>query len=1320
MLRSFLLLLLLPLTASAAEPTFTPPTGLALWLDATRIEGKDGSTISRWPDASPARRDVTQSDAAKQPKLVRREKLAFVRFDGVDDCLRHVSSERTSQGATVFVVASPHANPGEFRAFLAANAPKRRDYETGFTLDQGPFGSIRFDTLNVEGVGFGGARDLLDQSHPFGTVRPIEVSIDPGAKKVSLQVDGKPCQSRPLQGGALRLDEITIGARFYTNGPGAQVPRGFLAGDLCEVLLFERALTETEAKSVREYLRTKWAGLKETQPQATPGVPLKTVEKPPAVQFFTPGFRVRELPVDLTNINNVRYRDDGVLVALAYDGNVYLLDDTNGDGLEDRVRLFWEGRGKVRGPIGLALTPKGYAKGRGVVFPCKGKVMMVLDTDGDEKADREIVVASGWKELPHGVDALGICFDPKDHAIYFGLGCADFTNAYQVDGTGKARYRTDSERGTIQRVSPDLANRETVCTGVRFTVGLAINGEGDLFATDQEGATWLPDGNPFDELLHIERGRHYGFPPRHPRHLPGVVDEPSVFDYGPQHQSTCGLVFNDGFGPEAWRGDAIVSAYSRGKLYRTHLVKTPTGYVASNHLLASTAMLLADSCVGPKGTLVLACHSGGPDWGSGPAGKGKLFKAEYHAEPQPVAVWPAGPGEVRVAFDRPLDPATLPRMRGAVEVQYGRAVRAGDRFEQHRPGYAVVQQQQLTPRHDLPVAGVSLTPDRRTLIVTTATHRDPGYHALTLPRAESESQHPQTDLDYTLNGVEATWTPRDGSPTTLWLPHLDLAVARNLTRGSAAHDAFWEALKKPGTLTLKTRLDLTSLLHPAVQPGANRGHDWPEEAAEIRLSAGSVQVVGWPGEILREKALTRLRLPATADHQPMVTLTLDQPRLAVAWRGSDDVSRALPLHRMTLPRAPRGGEEIPLVRTIPEIVGGSWARGRRLFYAGAAGCAKCHAIHGVGSAIGPDLSNLVHRDYASVLRDVTSPSYALNPDHLTHLIETTDGRVLTGVARTVGDAVHVGDGQGKITRLRRDQIEAMQPVPISTMPEGLGQLLSPAEMKDLMTFLLTAPTMPADFKGPRPGPRSRAEVTAVLAGSSPLPEKVRALNVLLVSGPKDHGPGEHDYPAWQRAWRELLGGAEGVTVSQASPWPSAEQWQKADLAIVFQHGTWNERRALDVDAFLARGGGLVLIHWAVDGAPDAPGFAKRVGLAAPNGKIRFRHGPLELDLTPGKGHPILRNLDTLKMVDESYWKLIGDPGTIRLLGTSREDGRAEPQFWTAERGKGRVFVSIPGHYSWTFDDPLFRVLIFRGMLWSVREPVDRFNALVWPGARVAE
>ncbi len=49
-----------------------------------------------------------------------------------------------------------------------------------------------------------------------------------------------------------------------------------------------------------------------------------------------------------------------------------------------------------------------------------------------------------------------------------------------------------------------------------------------------------------------------------------------------------------------------------------------------------------------------------------------------------------------------------------------------------------------------------------------------------------------------------------------------------------------------------------------------------------------------------------------------------------------------------------------------------------------------------------------------------------------------------------------------------------------------------------------------------------------------------------------------------------------------------------------------------------------------------------------------------------------------------------------------------------------MFVSDPGALtSWTFDDPPFRARLLRGIAWTAKEPVDRFNDLVWPGADVA-
>jgi putative heme-binding domain-containing protein len=1351
-----------------AAPGLPVAEGLELWLDAGRLnaarksEGiaplKAGDPVPAWPDASGHRRHVRQEAAAARPRLVRVGDAWVVRFGGAA-YLRHKGLARSAEGLTVFVVAAPHDNPGDFRGLVAANAIGRRDYETGFTLDLGSAGGTAFDRLNVEGRGFGGERNLLTGSSPFGTLHVIEAVADPGRKQVRLVLDGKPAGERPFQPGPLSLDEITVGARYYTNGPGPQEVRGPFTGDIAEVLVYGRALTAREADVVRRYLERRHARLKEDLPAALKlpgalGQPLVRVADPPPVQVLVPGFTVRRIPVDLPNINNVRYRADGKLVALGYNGNVYLLSDTDGDGLEDHVELFWENKGQIRGPIGLALTPPGYKLGQGVFVPSKGKLSLIVDTDGDGKADKEIIVAQGWKEIPQAVDAIGVALD-KSGSVYFALGTADYANAYLIDKEGRGHYDLKSERGTVQKVSPDFRKRETVCTGVRFPVAMAFNRHGDLFCTDQEGATWLPNGNPFDELLHIQPGRHYGFPPRHPRHLPGVIDEPSVYDYGPQHQSTCGLVFNESagggptFGPRGWAGDALIAGESRGKIYRTKLVKTPAGYVAQNHLLARLNMLTIDVCVSPQGDLVVTTHSGPPDWGTGPGGKGRLYKISYTAgkQPQPVAVWAAGPQEVWVAFDRPLDPQELRGLAGQAKITFGDYVRPGDRFEVLHPPYAVVQMQQRTPRFDLPVRGAQVTADRRTLILTTDPQRQAVHYALMLPgigrpaQADGKRgelpQHPQIDLGYTFTGVTAHWEGKGpGASWSGWLPHLDLAVSRAFTAGSAAHEALWQALKGPGTLTLKTRLDLVDMLRPAVQVGAHLDYEWPAEKVTVALTAAGPFTLRAGKDKARPAARTAgghyeasvtVSGPRPGDLLPVEVILPSAggvPDLRVSYHTAEDSRpRALHLRRLLLPWAEPPGRPAEAVvrRDVPELRGGSWARGRKVFFSEEALCGKCHVVRGQGGAIGPDLSNLVHRDYESVLRDIAEPSFAINPDFITYVASLKDGRVLTGTVRAEGGKLLIGDTKGEVTAVAKGDVEALEPAPKSVMPEGLPKLLGPERLKDLLTFLLTEPPhMPEYGRGPLPPPRTRAEVQAVLAGAPEPPAKTRPLHIVLVAGTKDHGPGEHDYPAWQKVWAELLAAADGVRVSTAWDWPRAKEFREADVMVFYQRGAWTPRRAQDIDAYLARGGGLVYIHWAIEGGPDAPGFARRIGLASNSGKTRFRHGPLDLAFAPGAGHPVARNFAKVHFHDESYWGLVGDPKGVRLLASSVEDGRPRPQFWTLEPGKGRVFVSVLGHYAWTFDDPLFRILLLRGLAWSAREPVDRFNALATMGARLAE
>jgi putative heme-binding domain-containing protein len=1366
MLRTAIAVILLGLLrvipASAGEtpapetwhhPGLTVTRGLQLWLDAGRQNAArqklgqpqlhDGEKVAIWYDASGHGRHLTQKDGRAQPLFHEAEGIVAVRFDGEQTHLLLHEPRQTYREVTIFVVATPFANPGDFRAFLALNQAGKNDYTSGLTIDQGPTPSERFATLNPEGTGFGGAVNLMKGDFAFGTGHRITIASAPGKGGTRLWIDGRLTGQRDRGDSILHRDQLTLGARCYNNEGGPPRVCGFLTGDILEVLIYDRVLGDEERERVERYLATRYGQVKVAIPRRpVEGKPLVRVPDPPPVQMLVPGFTVKQLPVDLPNINNVKYRADGKLVALAYNGDIYLLSDKKSNGLEDHAELFWESKGQIRAPIGLALTPPGYKHGEGVFVASKGKVSLIVDTDGDGKADKEIIVAQGWKELPHGVDALGMALD-REGSLYFGLGCADFTNAYLLDAKGKPHFDLKSERGTIMKVSPDFKKRAILATGIRFSVALALNRHGDLFATDQEGATWLPNGNPFDELLHIQPGRHYGFPPRHPRHLPGVIDEPSVFDYAPQHQSTCGLNFNepvnDGpvFGPSFWAGDALVTGYSRGKLYRTQLAKTAGGYVARNNVLACLNMLAVDACVSPRGDLVVAVHSGPPDWGSGPTGRGKLYKIHFEGvkTPQPVLAWAAGPHEVRIAFDAPLDPAQLRNVAHEVSIEYGPYVQPGERFESQRPGYEVVRRQLATPRYELPLHSVQVTGDRRTLVLTTARHAEAVAYAVTLPglgrpahpAAGELRQIPALDLGYDLNGVAATWRgDAEGENWSGWLPHLDLTAARAFTAASAEHTQLWRMIQRPGRLTLRGQLDLRDMLRPAVQPGSTMDYTWPDEEVTFTFAAPVPLSVKIGDSNAPSAKVVRMTIKPKKDELIPVEVSLATgagTALDVTWTTQEDARpRALPLRRILLPWASATKQaETLAARSIPELEGGSWTRGREIFMSEQAQCSKCHKVRGQGGDIGPDLSNLIHRDYDSVLRDIREPSAAINPDYITYLAELKSGRILTGTLRTLPDGKLVlGDGTGKQTTLDPNSVESLTPAPISTMPTGLDKALAPDQLRDLLTFLLTEPLAPAALECPgAPPPRRRAEVEAVLKGSDP-PARRKSLHIVLSAGPKDHGPGEHDYPLWQRRWVNLLSMAENVRVSTVSGWPTARQFATADVIVFYSNNPgWSAARAGELDAYLRRGGGLVYLHYAVDGRADVDALQARIGLAWRGGASRFRHGPLELDFTRSK-HPIARGFGKLSLVDESYWQLAGDPRKVDILATGIEDGKPQPLLWARDTGKGRVFVSIPGHYTWTFDDPLFRLLLLRGIAWTAGDSVDHFNELATLGARVQD
>ncbi len=791
--------------------------------------------------------------------------------------------------------------------------------------------------------------------------------------------------------------------------------------------------------------------------------------------MLVPGFTVRELPVKLTNLNNVEYAADGRLFAGGYDGRFHVLRDTDGDGLEDKVDTFAPATNENY-PLGMAV------KDGALYTVLTNEVVRFRDTDGDGVPDtRETViknfddpelVKAGYLMHRRVDSSMAIGFGPDD-ALYVTMGNGAPTNAYWTDKAGP-HYSTTRRRGSLLRLGED-GKVEQLATGLRYIMSLQWNRHGDLFGTDQEGATWVPNGNPFDELLHIQTGRHYGFPPRHPKWLPDVIDEPSVWDYAPQHQSACGFRFNGPspgrgrFGPEFWAGDAIVTGESRGQLWRTSVVKTAAGYVARNETIARLGMMPVDCAISPQGDLVICCHSGAPDWGNGPKGEGRIFKISYtdKAAPQPVLTYAKSATETVIEFDRPLDPEKWQDLTARTKIEAGRYVDAADRLEKFRPGYAVVKMQMQQPRTAVAVNAARLSDDKRSIVIETSPRTAEVQYALTLP-------DPAGDLDvaHNISGVEVSWLhfPLQGVDHGRWqgwLPHPDFAAAREFTRGSVEHDVLWKKLagSAEGILTLRGQLDPWQMLVPATQPGAKLDYKPEPEIVTVVFKSDAALDLTAPGSKVQRVDKHESRLTVThpqEDRWVPLTLTLLTPALTLDvsyFTNRDPRPRALPTRRILVPFAtpalPPGGP-----RTVPEIAGGNWKAGRDVFK-GKATCAACHRLRNVGAQVGPDLGNLIHRDYASVLKDIAEPSAAINPDAVGYVVTRKDGTAVTGtrIGETATE-LHLAQPGGAIAKIAKDSIAKTDPMTVSLMPAGLDKALTPEELRDLMTYLLTPAPLP--------------------------------------------------------------------------------------------------------------------------------------------------------------------------------------------------------------------------------------------------------------------
>ena len=135
---------------------------------------------------------------------------------------------------------------------------------------------------------------------------------------------------------------------------------------------------------------------------------------------------------------------------------------------------------------------------------------------------------------------------------------------------------------------------------------------------------------------------------------------------------------------------------------------------------------------------------------------------------------------------------------------------------------------------------------------------------------------------------------------------------------------------------------------------------------------------------------------------------------------------------------------------------GDIARGRLVFTGNAAAqCKSCHKAGNVGDESRADLTKIGAKyNKPALLDQILEPSRTIEPQYTAYLLETKDGRVLSGLAvERTKDAVVLKDAQGKTIKVASVEIDRLVPQSRSLMPELLLRDLTAQDVADLLEFL---------------------------------------------------------------------------------------------------------------------------------------------------------------------------------------------------------------------------------------------------------------------------
>jgi hypothetical protein len=222
-----------------------PTAGLVLWLKADAGVTAAGALVTEWRDQSGNNHHATQAQAAAQPSVASQWRAGkpAIRFDGAQDFfgLPPMRFGDFSQGVSLFVVADTTGSSNCMPFIQFSNGDEADDV----TFYRDPNGGLTYEVEDTFAV---------CQNPVFPLLTPLAAAVVQAASgAATVYVGNQSCTTETIDPPAsVTRNNVSIGRAPY---PECST----FAGNIAELLVYRRAVSDLERSSISSYLAARWA-----------------------------------------------------------------------------------------------------------------------------------------------------------------------------------------------------------------------------------------------------------------------------------------------------------------------------------------------------------------------------------------------------------------------------------------------------------------------------------------------------------------------------------------------------------------------------------------------------------------------------------------------------------------------------------------------------------------------------------------------------------------------------------------------------------------------------------------------------------------------------------------------------------------------------------------------------------------------------------------------------------------------------------------------------------------------------------------------------